>query len=454
MTTHSIALGLALLAIASCCNPVQGEEVQVLFDGTQVEGWDVARDADRLKHEFSFSEVKAATQPDALVWRFVSRGVSFNDLFLRRPIARDFASIRVRLRNDGAAFALAAKVREASGAEWTTPHVRLVASNDWQWIEFARHDWQPASWSHDPDGRLDFPLAYFTLIAFGVEPGLDYRLRVARVEVVRPDPPVLTLHELQLPGALRAGQTGLGTLAFTLDKAGETDQADLVFRQDKTERFRLPLALPTPATRLGANQRVTLPDLALVVPLYAPGGTFSVGVEIGGARLADDANTGTITIQSRQPGKTAAEVRQHGGAPTLFINGRPHAGMAWATYGPTAEVFRDFTRAGVTLYTFSGTPTEAGYDLSRTTGRRRTSSIIRSSTRGCGSCWTSTRMPISSRASTCTRPSGGANGIRTTWCSPIPATANRAPSSTAVASPPPAGHPTLGDATRLRRCSV
>ena len=40
--------------------------------------------------------------------------------------------------------------------------------------------------------------------------------------------------------------------------------------------------------------------------------------------------------------------------------------MAWATYGPTAEVFRDFTQAGVTLYTFSGTPTEAGYGLSKT----------------------------------------------------------------------------------------
>ena len=103
----------------------RAENIEVLFDGTGVEVWDVARDAERLRREFSVSEVKAATNPPALDWRFVSRGVAFNDLFLRRPIARDFTSIRVRIRNEGAAFTLAAKVREASGAEWTTPRIAL-----------------------------------------------------------------------------------------------------------------------------------------------------------------------------------------------------------------------------------------------------------------------------------------------------------------------------------------
>ena len=65
-------------------------------------------------------------------------------------------------------------------------------------------------------------------------------------------------------------------------------------------------------------------------------------------------------------GRTVAEVKRHGGVPTLFINGQPHSGMAWATYSPSLEVFGDFTRAGVSLFTFSGTPTEAGYGLSKT----------------------------------------------------------------------------------------
>lgn len=152
MRASAALLGCLLLISAARA------DVQVLFDGTHVEAWDVARDADRLQREFSVSEVKAASDPPALVWRFVSKGVPFNDLFLRRPIAPDFASIRARVRNDGAAFAFAAKTRDASGAEWTTSQIPLAAGNGWQWVEFARRDWRVAGWSNDADGRLDFPL--------------------------------------------------------------------------------------------------------------------------------------------------------------------------------------------------------------------------------------------------------------------------------------------------------
>ena len=64
--------------------------------------------------------------------------------------------------------------------------------------------------------------------------------------------------------------------------------------------------------------------------------------------------------------ETIAEVRKHGGVPTLFINGQPHTGISYTAYTPSVEVFRDFARAGVDLYSFSATPTEAGYSLSRT----------------------------------------------------------------------------------------
>ena len=357
----------AMLSVIAAAAVVRANDVEVLFDGTHVEAWDVGRDVERLKREFSLSEVKAATNSPALVWRFVPRAAPFNDLFLHHPIARDFINVRVRVRNEGAAFTLAAKVREASGAEWTTPQVRLAASNDWQWVEFARDDWHAASWSRDADGRLDFPLEYFTLIAFGVKAEREYRLQVASVEVVRPDPPILTLDRLDLPKTLHAGQATRFALTFALDKAGLSDEAQLVFRQDQTERFRLPLDLPTAPTKLGAHQRVTLREVELRVPLYVPGGEFSVVPEIGGAKLAAAAKAVTVTIQRRKPVKSVAEIKVHHGTPTLFINGQPHNGMTWATYGPTASVFRDFTEAGVSLFTFSGTPTEAGYGLSKTT---------------------------------------------------------------------------------------
>ncbi|MEK7677574.1 MAG: hypothetical protein AAB676_17230 [Verrucomicrobiota bacterium] len=53
----------ASISVIAAAAAVRADEVEVLFDGTHVEVWDVARDAERLKHEFSLSEVKAATNP-------------------------------------------------------------------------------------------------------------------------------------------------------------------------------------------------------------------------------------------------------------------------------------------------------------------------------------------------------------------------------------------------------
>lgn len=356
-----LVLAVSLLAVVA-----RADEEEVLFDGTGVIAWDTGRDVDRLRKEFSVSEVNAATNPPALEWRFTPRSVQFNDLFLHRSITRDFTSIRVRVRNEGAILTIAAKARENSGAEWTTPRVRLATSNDWQWVELPRADWRVAGWSRDADGRLDFPLEYFTLIAFDVKTGVEYRLRVTRVEVIRPDPPLLTLEEFQLPSQVRAGQSVRLTLAFSLDRPGLSDDAQLVFRRGKDDLLHLPLKLATPPTQLAAKQRVVLRDVELPLPLYTAGGEFSVVPDIGGARLAEGARGRSVTIQPRQPAKTVAQVKLHHGTPTLFINGQPHNGMAWATYGPTTQVFHDFTDAGVTLFTFCGTPTEGGYGLSKT----------------------------------------------------------------------------------------
>jgi len=362
------ALGL-LAALAG--TGAWAAETEVLFDGAGLADWTTARDASRLNREFSLSEVTQTQDPPALRWRFVSREISFNDLFLMRPIALDFSVIRLRVRCDGAPFDLAAKVRDAGGAEWTIPATRLEAG-DWRGVEFPREQWRVASWSRDADGKLDFPLSSFTVIAFGLKPKVEYDVRVARIEVQRPDRPVLTLHQLELPRErLRAGQSYPVSASFSLDKPCGDATVVLSFRQGKAERFRLPLlASPatdqaTPGQPLAIRQTVTLPPFAF-------GGEYRVLLTAGEAhvRLAGattDWEGRTMQIAPRPAGKTVAAVKPHHGVPTLFINGRPTAGMAWATYGPTLEVFQDFTKAGINLFTFSATPTEAGYGLSTTT---------------------------------------------------------------------------------------
>ncbi len=122
--------------IALAAVPASAEETEILFDGSQIRDWTTQRDRDRLSREFSVSALTAELSPPALAWRFISKGVPFNDLFLMKPISRPFQLIRVRVRNEGEPVQFSAKVRDASGAEWTVPAVNLPHGDDWRWIEF------------------------------------------------------------------------------------------------------------------------------------------------------------------------------------------------------------------------------------------------------------------------------------------------------------------------------
>ena len=368
-----MALGLAATATLAwtLCSAPPELETEVLFDETGVQDWSTARDEQRLRREFSVSQLTQSEKPAGLRWRFVSKGVTFNDIFLKRPIAWGLDRVRVHVKNEAAALTLACKVRDANGAEWTANTVPLRGHADWQWIEFPRAQWKVASWSRDGDGQLDFPLAYLALIAFNVRPGVEYQVLIDRIEILRPQPPVATLARLSLPAQITAGQPFAFDVSFTLDKPCVQKDALLSFGRSGKGWFSVPIVLPTPLPEIAPGQRVDLQEIELRVPKYARGGELSVSLRLGEARIVRkgqpvSAEIALVTVQARKPGRVKASVRRHKGTPTLFINGQPHNGMAWATYHPTVEVFRDFTEAGVTLFTFSATPTEAGYGLSRT----------------------------------------------------------------------------------------
>ena len=147
-TKHALAIVIVALGTLAA----RAEETEVLFDGAGISGWDAARDQERLKREFAISELSAVRSPPALAWRFVSKGIPFNDLFLRKPIERSFRQVRVLVRNAGEAVEFAAKVCDASGAEWTVPPVALPQGDEWRWVEFPRDAWRVASWSRDAGG--------------------------------------------------------------------------------------------------------------------------------------------------------------------------------------------------------------------------------------------------------------------------------------------------------------
>ncbi len=349
-------------------------ESRVLYDATAADApaWDTARDRNRLTREFSFSELALTADGRALRWRFRSKGVAFNDIFLRREIRRPFDRLRFRIRNRGARVILAAKVRDAGGGEWTANRVPVPGGAEWQWIEFPRERWEVASWSKDGNGRMDFPLDFVALIAFAVEPGSEYDIELARFESVHPDPPVAEVSGLRIPRIVRAGEGFTTPLMFSLDRPCRLDGAAIVFMLDGKRRFQTPIPTARPITGIAPKERVRIESIEVRIPRYAHGGEYTVALHIGDARVRwngtlTDEEVGHMTVIARKGGVSTSSVKTFNGKPTLFINGEPHNGMAYTAYGPSVRVFGDFTRAGVDLYSFSATPTEAGYGLSRTT---------------------------------------------------------------------------------------
>ncbi|HET6384923.1 MAG TPA: beta-galactosidase [Armatimonadota bacterium] len=373
------AAGLSLAGEAA---PAPAQVAELLFDGKDLADWSTERDAARLQAEFIRDTLELSPAHDALDWQFISRGVTFNDIFLHRPVRLPFNSIHVRLRNLGSPLILACKAADADGSEWTANRISLQPGSltaEWQDVEFPRDRWQIASWSADPDGKMDGPLRYYTLIAFDLQPGTPYHLQVQRIEVLRPTPPTATITHLEIPARMKHGESYPVRIDFRLDRPCSTDGASLAFLRDGVPLFRVPLSLPGPLPTLPAGKLLTAQS-RVRIPGYSLGGRCTVSVELGEAVTRGTKGVPTVEVESRHPGRTAAAIHPHRGKPTLFLDttpaqnpggrtrqrGQPHNPIAYMAYGPSSQVYDEFAAAGLDLFSFSATPTESGYGLART----------------------------------------------------------------------------------------
>jgi hypothetical protein len=361
-----LVVQLTVCATIALTSTALGAEV-IGLDPDSAEGWDSARDTERLAREFSLYEVRPMGAHVA--WEFVLREGAFADLHTDAAIPRDFESIDVRIRNRGPRLDLAVKLADAGGAEWTAPSVRLAGDEEWRTVRFPREEWGVASWSSDADGALDFPTLRLAVIAFGVEPGPEYALDIASIQAVLPDRPVLQIAELAAPTAATAGQGVVIELEARMDGEPLSDEAQIVLADEAGHTVSLPLRVVEGEVAGGAAFRAVADGS---IPTYAFGGAYAVQVRIGEARVATDTaqtedELARVQISQREIEDTSARVASYRGTPTLHINDEPTAGMTYTAYGPSVEVFEDFAEEGVRLFSFSATPTEAGYGLSRTT---------------------------------------------------------------------------------------
>ena len=345
-------------------------EIEILFDGKRAQEWNTERGASRLKREFSLSAVTETSDRNALNWRFIPRaGTSFNDLWLNKPISSPFHSISMLIRNNGASFTLAAKVSDADGSEWTAEKVTLPSAAGWRWITFPYSKWKVASWSIDADGNLDFPLSTFVIIAYDLQAGSEYNLNVARVEIIRPIPPDAVIHHFDIPTKLIHGRTYHASITFELSKRCQWGSSSLLFTRNGKPMFRSPIPLTEPVTQIPAGKAYSISHFLVDIPEYAFGGHYQVGVELGEAAVDWSLfQTGepSVLIAPRTPKETIVQRKQWNGTPTLFIDDQPVNGIAYTAYQPSVQVFRQFTRAGVNIFSFEATPTASNYGLAQT----------------------------------------------------------------------------------------
>lgn len=358
-----VLIGLAAVTFAA-----QADEIIPLYDGAGMSQWDAARDADRLAEEFAHYrlEPQGGDAPH-LRWEFATREISYSDVHLFRSIERPFQAIRVTLANDGPAFDLCLKVLEQNGAQWAPPPQRVEAGQDWTTFSFPVEELAVASWSRDTNNELDLPAVAFALIAFDLTPQTDYAVRISAVELIPYPAPEFAVEALTLPRQVDAGDTF--DFSIQMRRLSEADlppgAVELRFVQHDQVRLSMPLAEEMIADT--ANGTRTL-QARLNVPLYAWTGRHDVRLAIGGvdARFNGAPNLGEMIVTGPERTPTAARVEDYRGAPTLFINGEPHDGMAQACYHPAVETYREFAEAGVSLYSFAATPSESAYGLSKT----------------------------------------------------------------------------------------
>ena len=379
METQNIMKKMILLSLAlSVCGMAQNITQTVIFDGTQdIKNWNNHRDEGRLNREFHKST--HAMEGNQLIWNFIPKdGTGFNDLFYHTAILRPCTKIIVELTNLGEPFTLSAKMGDTHDAEWTINPVDFPAwkpGDAPQTLECGWTNWKHASWSQIKEGPLVFPIKYFTIIAFGIKPNKEYKVAIKSIKIEEVSVDMTIPNTPKIPEEINGGDNlAIPPFDIVLSQPLLPSSAELHLSKNGSVHARVPLkySITAPSANIAVE-----PEEPLAIPWTLRKGVYSLEVALIGSlangmpNVGANAVIGNTRLNQRNPylPHTVAEVKPHNGTPTIFINGQPHCGMAYAAYGPNPQVYRDFTSVDVDLFTICATPTESGYNISPTAWR-------------------------------------------------------------------------------------
>ena len=347
--------------------------IETLSDFTSLQYWDLARNDERLQKEFYSWDLRILDDPSqGIGWHFTPKSVSFNDLYLRVPIGRKFRNLTVEIENVKAPLRFSIKMQDADGSQWLVDPVSISGDRTLRELVFHVDNFYIAPWSNDRDGLLNFPVRSIAFIASGLTVGEEYELKFRRVEAEFYHSPRTQVLDMEFPGQLKAGNKFYFLLKLKLLSGRCYDnKATLELRKDDRRVSSYPLKVDSPLTEWEIGQERTLQLEEIELGTFHPGGIFNIAILCAGYEFelgSDDEEVKIpgFEIESRSQRRTIAVVKPYRGVRTLFINGEPQSGMAYAAYRTIPEVFEDFSQAGVKLFSISATPSASGYGKAKT----------------------------------------------------------------------------------------
>lgn len=367
-------ISLASLLILTAPGP------QLLEDFSSANRWTSSRDAARLQqenHHYCFDvRAEAGRTGTGLHWEFKVRDPKqgFNDLFSRFSIEEPFERVAIWVRNpQKKRLVFWIKLIDRDGADYAPQPlgVPIGGTDGWQRVEFPLAQYRLAGWSHDKNGKLDFPLQSLGLVVYEVNPGEEYQLDFDDLEVTPSPSEPVSVVRVEGPGQIRAGQEASLHLSLRAAAPLASDYPLTITWKHEAKILRAWEVQPAVATsRWKPGQAVALAPITFRVPQFAPGGRQELWARLGPTRLGgthpgEAAALAQFEVIARQTGPIPrAEIRNHHGVPTLFVDGRPDCGMTYMTYNrQEPKYFGDFGKAGVHLATFSATSDFSYYGL-------------------------------------------------------------------------------------------
>ncbi len=359
---------LPLFLLLAVTVSAQQTKIIPLFDGTQsLRLWSNQRDSQRLNREFESASHEYVGK--FLNWKFVPKpGTTFNDMFLMVPIKRSFTSITFKVDNIGEPFLISSKITDGFNAEWCFGSKELIMGE--QTVTVQWDEWQHASWSNIKEGPMVFPTKSIAVIAFGVKTGKLHEINIQGIDIQESVIDITDISGFQVPNTARAGyDLAINPFKVKLQQKIKPTAVTVSIQKNNTT-----VAYATADVESQFADQFDINCNPIPLQWILRKGAYDIEViilgelENGMKNVTASKKLGTVDIIEHEPfhPETFAEVKNHNGTPTIFINGKPHNGMAYAAYRPNFEVFKDFTSVNVDLFTICATPTESGYNISPT----------------------------------------------------------------------------------------